>query len=414
MRKILYTTVLIVVVTGILISLFHSKSGNDKTPKSEKSAEISAPRVVYKFDIPVDSFNIEEITIKKNEILSGILLSRGINYNQIDELARRSRPVFNVKKIKAGNSFAFFWTQDSIPAVRHMVYEKNVEEYIIYTFSDSICIAEGKKEVSYEQKEVEGVIESSLWNSLVGLGVSPVLSLEMMDVYQWTIDFAGIQRGDIFQIIYEVKMIDGSAIGISRVLASSFVNSGREHFAFAFEQNNRIEYFDENGQSLRRAFLKAPLDYRRISSKYSNSRFHPILKIYRPHRGIDYAAKAGTEVQTIGDGTVVKIAYDKASGHYIKIKHNGVYTSGYLHLQSRPPLKVGASVKQKDIIGYVGATGYATGPHLDFRIWENGQLVNPQNVESPPVEPVEEQNLSRYDSIISVYKKQLKALIITH
>ena len=387
-----------------------SKSGKDRMSQNEKTEELSEPEVVYKFNIPLDSFNIEEITIKKNEILSGILLSRGINYNQIDELARLSKPIFNVKKIKAGNSFTFFWSQDSIPTVKHMVYEKNIEEFISYTFGDSISIAEGKKEISYEQREVAGAIESSLWNSLVSLGVSPVLSLEMMDVYQWTIDFAGIQQGDLYQIIYEVKLIDGSAIGINRVIASSFFHSGREHYAFAFEQNERLEYFDEKGQSLRRAFLKAPLNYRRISSKYSNSRFHPILKKYRPHRGIDYAAKAGTEVVSIGDGRVVKIAYDKASGNYIKIKHNGVYTSGYMHLQRRPKLNVGDYVKQDQEIGRVGATGYATGPHLDFRIWKNGTLVNPANVESPPVEPVSEQNRASFDSIASVFLMQLEEI----
>ena len=182
--------------------------------------------------------------------------------------------------------------------------------------------------MSYEEREVTGVIESSLWNSMLEAGVSPKLSLDLSDVYQWTIDFFGLQKGDSYRVIYEVKIIDGSAIGVNRVIASAFKHAGREHWAISFEQDGRVEYFDEKGQSLRRAFLKAPLKYSRISSGYSNSRLHPILKIYRPHRGVDYAAAAGTEVQTIGDGKVVKIAYDRASGNYIKIRHNGVYTSG--------------------------------------------------------------------------------------
>ncbi len=376
----------------------------------EGTTEFSLPEPAYLFGFPIDSFRTEKITVKKNEILSSILLSRGIDYGQIDNLAKTSKPLFDVRKIKAGNYFTFFWSLDSIPSVKHMVYEKNVEEYISYNFSDSITVVEGRKEVGYEQRKIAGVIESSLWNSLVNKHVSPVLSLEMMDVYQWTIDFAGIQKGDIYEIIYEVKLIDGIAIGINRIIASSFTNSGKEHFAFAFEQNSRIEYFDENGESLRRAFLKAPLNYRRISSKYSNSRFHPILKIYRPHKGIDYAAAAGTEVQSIGDGKVVKISYDKASGNYIKIKHNSVYTSGYMHLQRRSKLSVGQYVKQGDEIGQVGATGYATGPHLDFRIWKNGSLVNPANVKSPPVEPVLAENRTSFDSIANIFRLQLEDL----
>lgn len=406
-RNIIYLSAALAVLIGVVISLATSKPDGDAPLNDLDDSFTEAPEPAYLFGIPVDSFRQEEIRVKRNDMLSNILLSRGISYAQIDELSKKSKAVFDVRKIKAGNSFTFFWTLDSIPAVKHAVYEKNQEEYITYTIGDSILVSEGRKDVSYEQREVAGVIKSSLWNSLVEAGVSPVLSLEMMDVYQWTIDFPDIQKGDQYQIIYEVKMIDGEAYGINRILASCVNSSGKDHFAFAFEQKDRLEYFDENGQSLRRAFLKAPLNYRRISSKYSNSRFHPILKTYRPHRGIDYAAKAGTEVQSIGDGIVVKIAYDKASGHYVKIKHNGVYTSGYMHLQSRPPLKVGQRVKQKDPIGKVGSTGYATGPHLDFRIWKNGSLENPSNVKSPPVEPVAEENRASFDSIASVYRMQL-------
>ena len=409
-RNILYIIAALIVLAGVIFSITRVKTVGMNNSVEGGSTVLSLPEPTYLFGLPADSFKAEQITVKKNEILSSILLSRGIDYGRIDKLAKASKSIFDVRKIKAGNSFTFFWTLDSLPVVKHMVYEKNLEEYITYCFGDSITVTEGRKEVEYEQREIAGVIESSLWNSLVDKHVSPVLALEMMDVYQWTLDFAGIQKGDIYEIIYEVKLIDDIAIGINRVIASSFTNSGKEHFAFAFEQGNRIEYFDENGESLRRAFLKAPLNYRRISSKYSNSRYHPILKIYRPHKGIDYAAAAGTEVQSIGDGKVVKISYDKASGNYIKIKHNSVYTSGYMHLQSRPKLKVGQYVKQGDEIGRVGATGYATGPHLDFRIWKNGQLVNPANVKSPPVEPVLAENRASFDSIATIFRIQLEDL----
>ena len=409
-RNILYLSAALVVLIGVIISLATSKPEGRPAKNNQAGRLIDIPEPSYLFGIPVDSFKKEEIKVKKNEMLSNILLSRGINYARIVELAKRSKAVFDVRKIKAGNSFTFFWSLDSIPVVKHMVYEKNIEEYITYSFADSIQVTEGRKEVSYEQREIAGTIESSMWNSLVDLNVSPKLSLDLSDVYQWTIDFFGLQKGDSYRVIYEVKMIDETPIGINRVLASSFTHSGKEHWAFIFEQDGTMEYFDEEGQSLRRAFLKAPLKFSRISSGYSNSRLHPILKIYRPHRGIDYAASAGTPVHTIGDGKIVKIAYDKASGNYIKIKHNGVYTSGYMHLQRRPKFKMGQYVKQGDIIGNVGSTGYATGPHLDFRIWKNGQLVNPTKVESPPVEPVAAENKASFDSLASVFIMQLQDL----
>lgn len=410
-RQILFIAGTSVIVAGLLIGILRLNPKGTNHEEQIISDVMNAPEPVYRYDFPVDSFNIEEILVKKNEMLSNILLARGISYQQIDELARKSRPIFDVRKIKAGNPFTFFWTRDSIPVVKHMVYEKSMEEYVTYSMEDTISVAEGRKKINYEQREVSGVIESSLWNSLVGLEVSPKLSLDLSDVYQWTIDFFGLQKGDSYRVIYEVKVIDGIPAGINRVLASAFTHAGREHWAFAFEQSGRVDYFDENGQSLRRAFLKAPLKFSRISSGYSNSRLHPILKIYRPHRGVDYAASAGTPVQTIGDGKVVKVAYDKASGHYIKIRHNGVYTSGYMHLQRRPDFSVGQYVKQGDVIGKVGATGYATGPHLDFRIWQNGQLVNPANVESPPVEPVAEQNRNDFDSLATIYRSQLENMV---
>jgi len=406
-RKIFIAAGAIVIAGGIVTGLFQARHGNVHGSGSEETVDIAAQEPEYRFGISVDSFKIEEITVKKNENLSHILLARGISYGEIDRIARESKPVFNVRNIKAGNKCTFFWTRDSIPAVSHFVYEKNIEEYVSYTLGDSLSVDTGRKEVIYEQREIAGSIETSLWNSLAGLNVSPRLSLDMSDIYAWTIDFFGLQKGDSYRLIYEVKIIDGETVGINRIMASSFVHAGKEHFAFAFEQNGRIEYFDENGQSLRRAFLKAPLNFRRISSKYSNSRLHPILKIYRPHLGIDYAADAGTPVVSIGDGRVVKVAYDKASGNYIKIKHNSVYTSGYLHLQRRPKFNVGDYVKQGNQIGEVGATGYATGPHLDFRIWKNGQLIDPQKIESPPVEPVAAEHKIRYDSLVTVFRRQL-------
>lgn len=406
-KKEFYRVLSLLTIISLSIILSSCSKHREESIKQESKQIPETEIINYRFGIPIDSFKIEESKIRRNQNLSEILLPRGISYANIDGLAKKSKPIFDVRKMKAGQNCTFFYTEDSVPHLNYMVYEKNLEEYVVYEFGDSIDVWEGRKEVGIETRNVSGSIESSLWNAIVDLHVSPKLVLELSDIYAWTIDFFGIQKGDRFNIIYTVKMIDGEAIGVDEVIASSFFHGGKEHLAFQFEQNNSISYFDETGQSLRRAFLKAPLSFRRISSKFSKSRFHPILKIYRPHSGVDYAASAGTEVQTIGDGKVVKIGYDKASGNYIKIKHNSVYTSGYMHLQRRPKLKIGQYVTQGQRIGRVGQTGYATGPHLDFRVWKNGQTVDPLKIKSPPVEPVAKEYIQKFDSVKTILLEKL-------
>ena len=400
---------LLVISIGMIFLLSHSSKQDSDIMEEMVEEVVVAEPIIYRYGIPVDSFDIEEYKIKKNQNLSEILLSRGISYGEIDALAKKSKPIFDVRRMKAGRPCSFFFSKDSVKKLEFMVYEKDLEDFIVYGFGDSLQISEGKKEIKFEERRVEGTIESSLWNALANLHVSTKLAVELSTIYAWTIDFFGIQKGDAFSILYTVKIIDGDAIGLNEILASSFHHGGKDHFAFQFEQDGKLTYFDENGKSLRRAFLKAPLNFKRISSGYSNSRLHPILRTYRPHKGIDYAAKQGTRVETIGDGKVVKISYDKASGNYIKIKHNSVYTSGYMHLMERPKgMKVGQYVTQSQQIGKVGKTGYATGPHLDFRIWKNGQLVNPLKIESPPVEPIAEVNKARFESIMLNYQRQLE------
>jgi murein DD-endopeptidase MepM/ murein hydrolase activator NlpD len=196
------------------------------------------------------------------------------------------------------------------------------------------------------------------------------------------------------------------------VKVASFNHGNKDLYAFYFEQNGKGDYFDLEGNSLQRTFLKAPLRYSRISSGFSNSRLHPVLKIRRPHHGVDYAAPTGTPVYTVGDGVVIQKGYQKSGGgNYIKIKHNGTYTTVYMHLNGfAKGIKVGQHVKQGDLIGYVGSTGLATGPHLDFRFYRNGSAINPLKVESPPSKPVEEANREAFDSIVNQYLPLIQAI----
>ena len=240
----------------------------------------------------------------------------------------------------------------------------------------------------------------------------PMLAIELSEIFAWSIDFFGIQQGDQYKVVYEESYVDSISIGINRIIGAWIFHNQTDFWGIPFVQDGTRSFFDEKGNSLRKAFLKAPLRFSRISSGFSHSRMHPVLKIRRPHHGVDYAAPTGTPVHTVGDGVVSRKGYQKSGGgNYVTIKHNSVYSTTYMHLSRYGKgIKQGVYVKQGDVIGYVGSTGLATGPHLDFRFYKNGSAVNPLKVEAPPVEPIHEENLTDYGMIRTVTMAMLKLL----
>lgn len=362
----------------------------------EAIEEIPLPEL--RFGMPVDSFEIIEGKIKPNQNLGDLLTQYGVNMSRIDQLARNSKETFDVRKIRSGNNYYMFLGLDSLRTARYMVYENNRIDYVVFDLSDSLSSSLGQREVEVHQKNAWGIIRSSLWNTMVENNLNPVLAIELSEIFAWSIDFFGIQRGDRFRAIYEEQFVDSVSVGVGPVHAVEFEHNGKTYFAYRFYQDERFEYFDETGQSLRKAFLKAPLKFSRISSHFSHGRMHPILKIRRPHHGVDYAAPAGTPVYTIGDGVVQERAYQAGgAGNYVRIKHNAVYTTVYMHLQGfGPGITRGARVSQGQVIGYVGSTGLSTGPHLDFRVYKNGSPVDPLRIEAPPAEPIAPENITLY------------------
>ena len=257
--------------------------------------------------------------------------------------------------------------------------------------SDSLKVHESTKPQTLQRRYVEGTITSSLWNSIIESGSSPMLALKVSDLYAWQVDFFDIKQGDSFRLIYDEAWIDDTTfLEIASIEGAQFNHQGRDYIAVPFQQDSTREYFDEEGNSLRKQFLKAPLDFFRISSKFSNSRYHPVLKRYRAHHGVDYAAPKGTPVKTIGDGVVIAKGYQRSGGgNFLKVKHNSVYTTTYMHLNGfAKGIKQGSSVKQGQVIAFVGSTGLSTGPHLDFRVHKNNQAINPLTMEAPPSYPV--------------------------
>lgn len=366
--------------------------------KLAKEKEVVKPAPVLLFNLPVDSFTVVPGQVRKGQNLSDILVSKGISMTKIDEISKKSILTFDVRKMKVNNPYYFFMNKKNASKPEYFIYEINPVDYVVYDLSDSLRIYKEKKPIETLVKSASGVITSSLWNTLEAQALDYNLALTLSEIYAWSIDFYGLQKGDKFRVIYEENFVYGKSIGIGRIFAAQFVHNKEDFYAFRFTQNNEEAYFDDKGKSLKKAFLKAPLKFNRISSQFSNARFHPVLKIYRPHHGVDYAAPTGTPVMSIADGTVIGKGYQAAGGgNFVKIKHNAVYTTSYMHLSKfGEGISNGVRVRQGQIIGYVGSTGLSSGPHLDFRVFFNGSPINPLTVKSPPTEPITEKNMPVY------------------
>ena len=347
----------------------------------------------------------------KNQNLSLILAKYKVSPAKIHEISQRCKDVFDLRKIKSGQNYTLFLAKDSLRTPEFFIYESNALEYVVIDFKESADIYIGKKDVVKKEGTAKAVITSSLWNAFSAAGVNPNLAITLSQIYAWSIDFYGIAKGDSVLVIYEESYVEDKPLGDYEIKGAIFNHMGRDYFAIPFEQDGKLTFFDENGNSLQKSFLKAPLTYSRISSGFSNNRYHPVLKRYRAHHGVDYAAPTGTPVKTIGDGVVVKKAYQaNGGGNYVTIKHNSVYTTTYMHLSKfAKGIQPGKRVQQGDVIGYVGSTGLATGPHLDFRVYQNGSPINPLKMNSPPKEPVSKENMPQYiqvkDSLVNILRQ---------
>jgi len=393
------TTKYIRVLQGLffigLMVLFNTCGLFQKKEIAEPAEDIPEPTI--KYGLPVDSFYVVESTVRAGQYLSSILSGYGVKLGAVDTIARNAKPVFDVRKIRQGNKFVIFQTPDSTHKALYFVYENSPILYTVFELFDSLRVYQGEKEVVYQMKTVQGEIQSSLWNAMKASGLDPMLALNLENVYAWTIDFFSLQKGDRFRFIYDEIYVDSTSIGINNIYAAQFDYYGKEILAFRFEKNDSTGYYNEKGENLQKQFLKAPLKFSRISSHFSGGRMHPILRIVRPHHGVDYAAPKGTPVMSIGEGTVISKGWIGGGGNAVKIRHNSVYTTQYMHLSGYADgISVGARVRQGQVIGFVGATGLATGPHLDFRVYKGGSPVNPLTVESPPAKPVDEKYMPEY------------------
>ncbi len=398
-----YTKQLLIILL-VTIPFFFSCSDKPEIEKIE--VEVPKPNIYGLF---TDSLKVFEGVVKKNETLTDILLPHNISYKTISEIATIAKEKFNVRKINSGKKYKIYSKIDSVERVHYFVYESTPIDFAIIDFTDSvITINTGEKEIELREREASGVITNSLYMTLKNQNVSNLLALKMAEVYAWQIDFYHVQEGDNFKVIFEEKFIDGEFIGVGEIKSAYFQHRKKDYYAFYYKQNGDGEYFDEEGNSLRKAFLKSPLKFGRITSSYSKRRFHPVLHKFKAHLGTDYAAPTGTPIHATGDGVVIEARYKRSNGNYVKIRHNGTFMTQYLHMSKiARGIKPGVAVKQDQVIGYVGMTGLATGPHVCYRFWKNGEQVNHRREKVKSSNPIAKKDYAQY----KIYSDSVKSIL---
>ena len=363
------------------------------------------------FGFRIDTAKVQDHKVLKNESLYLILDKFDFSAQEIYAVTQQARELIDVRSFKPGQRYRIYASLDESgnePLTR-LVWQPNPLDYVVFDWQDSLQIYRSSKTVTTQTETASAEINSSLYETMVREGLSPLLAYKLSEIYAWEIDFFSLRSGDRFNIVYEKKFIDDTFFEIGEIKAAAFTHRGETYNAFKYEDENISGYFDEEGNSVQKALLKAPFKFsQRISSGFSHNRFHPVLKRRIPHYGVDYAAPHGTPVLSVGDGTVTESRYRGANGNIVKIRHNSTYETAYLHLSGfASGIKRGRSVKQGQVIGYVGKTGRVTGTHLDYRIYKNDRPVNPLTVDLPSSESIPETSMGNYKNKIDEFMEEL-------
>jgi len=408
-RQSMLLFVLLIGLGALIYFLTQDKSLYEADIPRPVERDILQPAV---FDDPLPEAIIEtrretiNCAVESGETITNIL-GNYFSASEILEIAQKAKPVFPLHRLCAGHGYSIELEEDAFISFRYDIDSE--EQLIIEKKEGEISIRREPIQYDIEIESIGTEIDSSLFGSVAAIGESSQLAITIMDIFAWDIDFIrDIREGDYFSAIVEKRYRNGKLEGYGNVLAAHFNNQGEDFYAFYFANDGSGGYYNEHGQSLRKAFLKAPLSYTRISSGYTNRRYHPVLNEWRPHLAVDYAAPTGTPVKAIADGTVMRKSYDRNNGNLIRLRHPNAYESTYIHLSRfGRGIKKGTKVKQGDIIGYVGSTGLATGPHLDFRIFHNGKPINPLKIKSTPAEPIASHNKDEFAETVAMLRERL-------
>lgn len=397
----------------VLLIIWVISSKNEQVNVLENQEEVAAvlePKVIL--TLPADTLRFEKHTIVSGESFGALLGKRGIGTAQIYKIAAAVENDFNVRRIRAGIEVQFA-TGDSSLFPAFFIYPESKYEYWIIGLQDSIYAKKVEKEREVRRRAISGTIDDALYLSVGRSGGTQALAMSLVEVYAWTIDFFRLQKGDAFSVIYEEEYVDDTVyVGFNSIVAANLTHMGNDFYSFPYENELGFhDYYDEEGRSLRKTFLRAPLNFTRISSRYSGRRFHPVQKRWKAHLGTDYAAPTGTPIMTTADGVIIAAQYTSANGNYVKVRHNSTYATQYLHMSKiKPGIRNGAKVKQGDVIGYVGSTGLATGPHVCYRFWANGRQVDPYKQKLPDAKPLTADRMEAYQSYMTRLKVELDSL----
>ena len=404
---------------GALLAIIFLASCNEEKPLPAER-EVADIQVVeelpdsryYGFDL--NDFDVIQDTIKNGDSFGELMLQNKVDYPKIAKVAEVFRDTFDVRKIRVGKPYLILKSKDSIATTQIFIYENDAINYTVIDFRDTVVAYREQKQVKYVEREASGVIETTLSDAILAQNIDYYVTHELSEIYAWTIDFFRLQKGDKFKVIYKEKYINDSVYaGSEPIEAAYFEHNGTPLYAFAYENDslkNVIDYFDDEANNLRRTFLRAPVKFSRISSKYNLKRR---IRYYgykvRPHKGTDYAAPIGTPIMATADGVVTESTRKGGNGKYVKIRHNGTYSTQYLHMRQQN-VKRGEFVRQGDVIGWIGMTGNTGGPHVCYRFWRNGRQVDPLREKLPEAEPLPEPLRPAYYEFINPKKAQLDCI----
>ena len=400
MRRLYILSVLMVALVACNVNV----SDNQEVVEVEQG--VSSP-----YGFCPDSLRCVEGKVKDGQFFSTLMMHLGMSAQEAYDLTQECGQTFDVKSLRVGNSYKAYY-DDLTGSLLYVIYDRDRTSQVVFSCQPPYEVKLHVKPIITEQRYADVTINTSLWVDMRDAGVSPELIISLSDIYAWTVDFFGLQKGDRFRVLYEERLCDGDVVAVDTVRYAIFSHNNQDFPCVMYNQGDGGNiYWNEKGESMRKAFLKAPLKFSRISSGFSYARRHPVTRKVRPHTGVDYAAPKGTPVMTIGDGTVTSIKYEGAGGKTIRIRHNSVYSTAYLHLSGYAKgLKVGQRVRQGQVIGYVGSTGRSTGPHLDFRVWKNGTPINPLKMQSPPAEPIKSSSKDAFAAAHEKYKAQIDTI----
>jgi len=392
-------------------------TNSDKINESEEIADsipVAEPKIEFAgIEYDAAAYEVDSSKIRTNQLFADLLKPYQIDYSTIQILVDKSASVFDLRKLQAGKWMTYMVrTNDSVEHLDYFIYHHSLKEKVVFNIKDSAYVYLFESPVATIQRKLSSRISKTLYHSILENNTSYELGIKLSEVFAWQVDFFKIDAHDHFKVIYDEYRVDGALYAVGNISSAEFFHRGDTFRAYYYLQDDVHTYFDDEGRSLRKAFLKAPLKYSRISSRYTKRRFHPVQRRWKAHLGTDYAAPRGTPIRSVGDGVVIAASYTGGNGNYVKVKHNATYTTQYLHM-SRRAVRQGQRVTQGQVIGYVGSTGLATGPHLCFRFWMHGRQVDPFSVKIPPSTPITDEHKEEYFKKRDSLRHELDLLVLT-